>query len=103
MDSGLALRAPRNDDGEFGSRYFKRQIQLYIPAARSASELCRFITLYQKRVQGRPGADRTHGPRATRKHAAEPQVGRTTGLPCAMAYDLYALSLGIGFLAPIGR
>jgi hypothetical protein len=26
------------------------------------------------RAQGRPGADRTHGPRATRKHAAEPQV-----------------------------
>jgi hypothetical protein len=67
MDSGLALRArPGMTTGcEFGShRYFKQQMQLYVLAARSASELYRFITLNNKRVQGRPGADRTHGPRA---------------------------------------
>ncbi len=39
----------------------------------------------KQRAQGRPGALRTHGPRATKKHAAEPQVrAGTTGLPCAM-------------------
>jgi hypothetical protein len=38
-----------------------------------------------ERAQGRPGARRTHGPRATKKHAAEPQVrAGSTGLPCAM-------------------
>jgi hypothetical protein len=39
----------------------------------------------EQRAQGRPGAVRTHGPRATKKHAAEPQVrAGTPGLPCAM-------------------
>ena len=42
-----------------------------------------------KRAQGRPGARYTHGPRATRKHAAEPQVQpRQPGLPCAMVLRL---------------
>jgi len=37
-----------------------------------------------QRVQGRPDAGRTRGPRAAKKHAAEPQVrAETTGLPCA--------------------
>ena len=43
----------------------------------------------KKRAQGRPGARRTHGPRAEKKHAAEPQVrAGTTGLPCAMVLRL---------------
>src|SRR6266849_4649448 len=42
-----------------------------------------------KRAQGRPGAHRTHGPRATKKHAAEPQVqAESSGLPCAMVLRL---------------
>ena len=43
----------------------------------------------EQRAQGRPGALRTHGPRATKKHAAEPQVrAGTPGLPCAMVLRL---------------
>jgi hypothetical protein len=54
------------------------------------------------RTQGRPGAGRTHGPRATKKHAAEPQVtAATTGLPCAMVYLAYTRSpRGPAFLPP---
>jgi hypothetical protein len=48
------------------------------------------ITLFEKqRAQGRPGADCTHGPRATRKHAAEPQV--RAGHPAFPARWLYGL------------
>jgi hypothetical protein len=39
------------------------------------------------RREGRVSAD-THGPRATKKHAAEPQVQPDTGLPCAMVLRL---------------
>jgi hypothetical protein len=39
------------------------------------------------RREDRVSAD-THGPRAIKKHAAEPQVGRVTGLPCAMVLRL---------------
>ena len=43
----------------------------------------------KQRAQGRPGALRTHGPRAAKKHAAEPQVrAEATGLPCAMVLRL---------------
>jgi len=45
------------------------------------------------RAQGRPGADRTRGPRATRKHAAEPQVrAEQPAFPAQWLYGLYALS-----------
>jgi hypothetical protein len=46
------------------------------------------VSLRRQRAQGRPGAHRTHGPRATKKHAAEPQVGGSSGLPCAMVLRL---------------
>jgi hypothetical protein len=39
------------------------------------------------RREGRVSAD-THGPRAAKKHAAEPQVWPITGLPCAMVLTL---------------
>src|SRR4051812_19177400 len=39
------------------------------------------------RREGRVSAD-THGPRATKKHAAEPQDQPDTGLPCAMVLRL---------------
>jgi len=43
----------------------------------------------RERAQGRPGAGCTHGPRATKKHAAEPQVQPgQPGLPCAMVLRL---------------
>ena len=46
-----------------------------------------------ERAQGRPGADRTHGPRATKKHAAEPQVrAEQPAFPAQWFYGLYALS-----------
>src|SRR6201990_1720329 len=47
----------------------------------------------RKRAQGRPGARRTHGPRATKKHAAEPQVrAEQPAFPAQWFYGLYALS-----------
>src|SRR3569832_401392 len=52
------------------------------------------MTLEIQRAQGRPGAGRTRGPRAAKKHAAEPQVRRTTGLPCAMVLTLIRALLG---------
>src|SRR3954471_14818566 len=68
-----------------------------------ASELCRSSTLDNERVRGRPGAGRTHGPRAEKKHAAEPQVSaRTTGLPCAMGLRLIRTLPGVpGLLATV--
>src|SRR5262249_48289784 len=56
------------------------------------------------RREGRVPAD-THGPRATRKHAAEPQVQPDTpGLPCAMVLRLIRDLPGEpGFLATVGR
>jgi hypothetical protein len=48
-----------------------------------------------QRAQGRPGAGRAHGPRAEKKHAAEPQVWpNTPSLPCAMALRLIRDLLG---------
>src|SRR6266849_8628209 len=47
----------------------------------------------QKRAQGRPGAHRTHGPRATKKHAAEPQVQADhPAFPAQWFYGLYVIS-----------
>jgi hypothetical protein len=46
-----------------------------------------------KRAQGRPGAHRTHGPRATKKHAAEPQVQADhPAFPARWFYGLYVIS-----------
>ena len=57
-----------------------------------------------ERAQGRPGAGRTHGPRAAKKHAAEPQVrAEHPAFPARMGYGLYALSSGTGVLAPVVR
>jgi hypothetical protein len=57
---------------------------------RMASEFSNQSTLIgEQRAQGRPGAGCTHGPRAEKKHAAEPQVrAGATGLPCAMVLRL---------------
>ncbi len=63
--------------------------RLCILAARIARVFPSIHPRLQKRAQGRPGALRTHGPRATKKHAAEPQVrAGTPGLPCAMVLRL---------------
>jgi hypothetical protein len=63
-------------------------------AAQIASELSlSFRPRNQKRAQGRPGAHRTHGSRATKKHAVEPQV--QADHPAFLArwfYGLYVIS-----------
>ena len=49
-----------------------------------------------------PGEGLTHGPRAKEMHAAVTTgSARSSGIPCAMGYGLYALSAGTGFLAPV--
>src|SRR6267378_1461629 len=55
-----------------------------------------------KRAQGRPGAHRTHGPRATKKHAAEPQVQADhPAFPAQWFYGLYVISpVTIAWLPP---
>ncbi len=51
-----------------------------------------------------PGEGLTHGPRAKKMHAADTTGSAgSSGIPCAMGYGLYALSLGTGFVAPIDR
>jgi hypothetical protein len=51
-----------------------------------------------------PGEGLTHGPRATKKHAAEPQVKPTSGIPCTMALRLIRDLPGApGFLATVVR
>jgi len=46
-----------------------------------------------RRAQGRPGADCTRGPRATKSTGVGPQVNRSNaGLPCAMVLRLIARS-----------
>ena len=61
-----------------------------------------FFTLEIKKAQGRPGADRTHGPPATKKAGgSHHRFGRTSGLPCAMVLTVSsALSLGTGLSCP---
>jgi len=47
----------------------------------------------RQRAQGRPGAHRTHGPRATKKHAAEPQVRADhPAFPAQWFSGLYVIS-----------
>ena len=49
-----------------------------------------------------PGEGLTHGPPATRKAGgSHHRISRTSGIPCAMAYGLYEVSPGTGFLAPV--
>jgi hypothetical protein len=59
----------------------------------------------RQRAQGRPGAGRTHGPPATKKAGGSyHRLGRTTGLPCAMALTLIPCSpRGPGCFAPVAR
>jgi hypothetical protein len=51
----------------------------------------------RKRAQGMPGEGLTHGPRAVKKHG-EGTTGSagSSGIPCAMVYGLYVISLGTG-------
>jgi hypothetical protein len=88
---GVSKDGPRqNADTSYRSRGAKRpSFSIKLPSR-------------EQRAQGRPGARRTHGPRATKKHAAEPQVrAGTTGLPCAMVYGLYVVSpVNRAFLPP---
>jgi hypothetical protein len=67
----------------------------------SASGSCDDVQPMRGRREGRVSAD-THGPRATRKHAAEPQA-QPNNRPSLRGwfYGLYALSSGTGVLAPV--
>jgi hypothetical protein len=48
-----------------------------------------------------PGEGLTHGPPATKKAGgSHHRCSRSSGIPCAMFYGLYALSLGTGLFAP---
>ncbi len=57
------------------------------------------------RAQGRPGAGRARGPPAEKEcRRQSPQVWpKHPALPARWLYDLYAISLGTGCLAPITR
>jgi hypothetical protein len=61
------------------------------------------FTLEKRRVQGMPGAGRTHGPPATKKAGgSHHRFSRTSGIPCAMVLTVsFVLSPGTGFLAPV--
>src|SRR3954447_19082921 len=58
-----------------------------------------------QRAQGRPDAGRAHGPRAEKKHAAEPQVWPNNARPSLRNgfNGLYVISPGTGSLAPVAR
>jgi hypothetical protein len=62
-------------------------------------------TLFSERAQGRPGAGRTHGPRANKMHGQEPQVrAEQPGLPCAVVLTAAPRSPRCaGFLATVAR
>jgi len=83
--------APRND----GKHSFAISPQV---CARFDPE---FPALSQVRAQGKPGAHRTRGPRATKKHAAEPQVQADhPAFPAQWFYGLYVISPGTGLFCP---
>ena len=55
------------------------------------------IALEIKRAQGMPDAGRTREPCVQRKvhfaHASNNRAAKSTGIPCAMVYGLYVVSL----------
>src|SRR5579859_834654 len=63
--------------------------QVGILAARYARALHDFRASHEARAQGKPGADCTRGPRATKSTGVGPQVNRgNAGFPCAVVYGL---------------
>jgi hypothetical protein len=55
-----------------------------------------------KRAQGMPGAGRYPWPACRKKSRRQsPQVQPTSGIPCAMVYNLYEVSPGTGLFAPV--
>jgi hypothetical protein len=74
-------------------RLAMRVANIRVLAALSGARALRECRPRKQRALGRPGADRTHGPRATRKHAAEPQVtAEHPAFPARWLYGLYVLS-----------
>jgi hypothetical protein len=73
-----------------------------ILAARNARALHDFRPSRGERAQGKPGADCTRGPRATKSTGVGPQVNRSNaGFPCAVVYGLLrALPGDRAFLPP---
>src|ERR1700753_440771 len=69
--------------------HVKQRANVGILAARHARALHDIRALMKQRAQGKPGADRTRGPRATKSTGVGPQVNRSNaGFPCAMVYGL---------------
>ena len=90
MDCFVAF-APRND-GEHS---------LAISPRVCARFIVNFPPSEDQRAQGKPGAHRTRGPRATKKHAAEPQVQADhPAFPAQWFYGLYVISPGTGLFCP---
>src|SRR5262249_5709872 len=74
--------------------------------SRDSSELCDDVALDRREGAGNAGwFSLTHGPRATRTHAAVTTgSAEITGIPCAMVLTLIPCSpRGPGFLAPVAR
>ena len=74
------------------------------PAAQNAPGCCIVVALESLRAQGRPGADCTHGPRATKKHGGRTtgETGATPAFPARVVYGLSRALLGVpGFLATV--
>jgi len=73
-----------------------------ILAAPNARALLDFRPSRGERAQGKPGADCTRGPRATKSTGVGPQVNRSNaGFPCAVVYGLLrALPGDRAFLPP---
>ena len=78
------------------------KVRVRILAARNARALHDFRPSHGERAQGKPGADCTRGPRATKSTGVGPQVNRSNaGFPCAVVYGLFrALPGDRAFLPP---
>ena len=86
--SGRCVASPRE-----GWATQRTTTQLRILAARCVRVFRSNHPHRKQRAQGRPGAVRTHGPRATKKHAAEPQVrAEQPAFPAQWFYGLYVIS-----------
>src|SRR6185312_13830044 len=78
------------------------KVRVRILAARNARALHDFRPSHGEMAQGKPGADCTRGPRATKSTGVGPQVNRSNaGFPCAVVYGLLrALPGDRAFLPP---
>jgi hypothetical protein len=84
------------------ARYSLTDTRQRVPRRICAQVVQSFAPPKNERAQGMPGEGLTHGPPATRKAGgSHHRFSQTSGIPCAMVYDLYEVSPGTGFLAPV--